>query len=100
MSERSEPGIPASSERGPSGPATQSARAESMSERSEPGIPASSERGPSDRAAIEIHIDREKCMGSGNCSYWAPGVFDLDDDGIAVVVGDPAGHEDRVELAA
>jgi ferredoxin len=51
-------------------------------------------------STIEIHIDRDKCMGSGNCSYWAPGVFDLDDDGIAVVSGDPTGHEDRVELAA
>jgi ferredoxin len=50
--------------------------------------------------SIEIEIDREKCMGSGNCSYWAPGVFDLDEDGIAVVIGDPAGHVDRVELAA
>ena len=27
-------------------------------------------------------------MGSGNCVFWAPGVFDLDDDGVAVVVGD------------
>jgi ferredoxin len=50
--------------------------------------------------SIEIRIDRETCMGSGNCSFWAPGIFDLDDDGIAVVCGDPAGHEDRVELAA
>jgi ferredoxin len=49
---------------------------------------------------IRICVDREKCMGSGNCSYWAPGVFDLDDDGIAIVVGDATGHEDRVELAA
>ncbi len=49
---------------------------------------------------LKITIDREACMGSGNCSYWAPGIFDLDDDGIAVVVGDPAGHEDRVRQAA
>jgi len=40
-------------------------------------------------------------MGSGNCQFWAPNVFDLDDDtGIAVVV-DPTGDpEDRVILAA
>jgi ferredoxin len=50
--------------------------------------------------AIEIRIDRTTCMGSGNCSFWAPGVFDLDDEGIAVVVCDPTGHEDRVDLAA
>ena len=50
--------------------------------------------------ALEIRINRETCMGSGNCSFWAPGIFDLDDEGIAVVCGDPTGHEDRVELAA
>ena len=36
--------------------------------------------------ALDIRIDRESCMGSGNCSFWAPGVFDLDDDGIAIVL--------------
>ena len=50
--------------------------------------------------SIKIEIDRTTCMGSGNCSFWAPGVFDVDDEGVAVVCGDPAGHEDRVELAA
>jgi ferredoxin len=44
-------------------------------------------------------VDRESCMGSGNCAFWAPGVFDLDDDGIAVVRGDPAGHEEEVRKA-
>lgn len=39
-------------------------------------------------------------MGSGNCLYWAPGVFDLDDDGVAVVVGDVGAHEEQVRLAA
>ena len=50
-------------------------------------------------AAIRDGVDRDACMGSGNCSYWAPAVFDLDDDGIAVVIGDPTGHEERVGLA-
>ena len=49
--------------------------------------------------ALRIEIDREACMGSGNCNFWAPGVFDLDDDGIAIVV-DPDGRaEDRIVLA-
>jgi ferredoxin len=47
-----------------------------------------------------IVIDRDACMGSGNCGFWAPGVFDLDDDGVAVVVGDAAGREDEVRKAA
>ena len=45
-------------------------------------------------------IDREACMGSGNCLYWAPEVFDLDDEGVAVVRGDLGGREDRVRSAA
>ncbi len=40
-------------------------------------------------------------MGSGNCSYWAPTVFDLDEDGFAVVVlDDLAAHVDQIRLAA
>ncbi len=39
-------------------------------------------------------------MGSGNCSFWAPGVFDLDDDGIAYVIDVGAQPEDKVILAA
>ncbi len=58
--------------------------------------PADEERG----VALEIKIDREVCMGSGNCSFWAPGVFDLDDDGIAVVLDDDATPEDKIVLAA
>jgi ferredoxin len=49
--------------------------------------------------ALSISIDREKCMGSGNCSFWAPGVFDLDDDGIAVVLDPEAATEDKIVLA-
>ncbi|HEX6311395.1 MAG TPA: ferredoxin, partial [Acidimicrobiia bacterium] len=49
--------------------------------------------------ALEIEIDRELCMGSGNCSFWAPGVFDLDDDGIAYVVDQSASPEEKIVLA-
>jgi ferredoxin len=55
-----------------------------------------SENGVSD---FEI-IDREACMGSGNCLYWAPGVFDLDDAGVAVVSGNLAVNEENVRRAA
>ena len=50
--------------------------------------------------ALDIKIDRDLCMGSGNCGFWAPGVFDLDDDGIAVVLDPAAQPEDKVLLAA
>jgi ferredoxin len=50
--------------------------------------------------AWQVQIDRQACMGSGNCSYWAPGVFDLDQDGVATVVGDVDEHIDKVRSAA
>ena len=50
-------------------------------------------------AELKIEINRELCMGSGNCSFWAPGVFDLDDDGIAIVLDPTAAPEDKVMLA-
>jgi ferredoxin len=49
---------------------------------------------------FDIRIDRDTCMGSGTCSFWAPGVFDLDDEGIAVVVDAGAQPDDKVVLAA
>ena len=49
---------------------------------------------------LEVAIDATRCMGSGNCAFWAPETFDVGDDGIAVVVGDPAADADRVRLAA
>lgn len=45
---------------------------------------------------IDIAIDRETCMGSGNCMFWAPGVFDLDGAGLAHVVDPVAAPLDRV----
>ncbi len=51
------------------------------------------------RMDTEIRIDRERCMGSGNCSFWAPGTFDLDDEGIAEVVDPDANPVDKVMLA-
>lgn len=53
-----------------------------------------------DDPVIRVAVDRERCVGSGNCLYWAPGTFDLDDDGVAVVI-DPAGEEEeRIVVAA
>ncbi len=49
---------------------------------------------------MNVTIDPARCSGSGNCCYWAPAVFDLGEDGIAVVVGDPTTDEERVREAA
>ncbi len=50
--------------------------------------------------ALSIEINRDVCMGSGNCSFWAPGVFDLDDDGVAFVTDAEGEPEDKIILAA
>ncbi len=50
--------------------------------------------------ALEIEIDRDVCMGSGNCVYAAEGVFALDDEGIATVLDPAAAPADDVESAA
>jgi ferredoxin len=48
----------------------------------------------------EIRIDRDRCMGSGNCVFWAPDSFDLSDDGHAVVLDPAATDEERLRIAA
>jgi ferredoxin len=50
--------------------------------------------------ALEVEIDRDVCMGSGNCVYVASGVFQLDEDSIAHVVDPGASTEDSVVTAA
>lgn len=49
--------------------------------------------------ALRIEIDRDACMGSGNCGFWAPGAFDLDDDGIAIVIDAEAADDEKIVLA-
>lgn len=38
-------------------------------------------------------------MGSGNCSYWAVNTFDLDDEGLAVVVNPEGDDLDKITNA-
>jgi ferredoxin len=49
---------------------------------------------------LEVEIDRDVCMGSGNCVYEAPGAFDLDDESIAFVVDAGTVAETEVVAAA
>ena len=54
----------------------------------------------SDNEPLDIEIDWDLCMGSGNCMFWAPKTFDLSEDGHAVVI-DPGGDdEERIRIAA
>lgn len=49
---------------------------------------------------VTVSIDRGRCMGSANCLYWAPAVFDLDVEGIAIVIGPVDEIDDRARQAA
>jgi ferredoxin len=49
---------------------------------------------------MDVKIDWDRCMGSGNCVFWAPGTFDLSEDGHAVVTDVGATDEDRLRIAA
>jgi ferredoxin len=46
----------------------------------------------SERGGRHIVVDRERCIGSGNCSFYAPSTFALD-DGLKSVVVDPRGDD-------
>jgi ferredoxin len=49
---------------------------------------------------LDVRVDWDRCMGSGNCVFWAPETFDLSDDGHAVVVDAAATDEERLRTAA
>jgi ferredoxin len=54
-------------------------------------------------ARIRIVIDRGRCIGSGQCLYAEPAVFDQDeDDGIVILLDEQPGPEfyDNVRHAA
>ena len=48
---------------------------------------------------LSIKVDRERCMGSGNCAFHAPNTFDLDDEMKAIVLDAGADPDDRIRLA-
>ncbi len=49
---------------------------------------------------IRIEVDRDLCIGSGDCVATAPAVFELDDEGKAVVLDPDAAPGDEVLEAA
>ncbi|MGH9275890.1 MAG: ferredoxin [Acidimicrobiales bacterium] len=49
---------------------------------------------------LQITIDRARCIGSGNCGFWAPNTFDLDDEGTAFVVDSSGDDEELIRKAA
>jgi ferredoxin len=45
---------------------------------------------------VKIEVDREICVGAGNCVLAAPDLFDQDDDGIVVLlVADASADQEK-----
>jgi ferredoxin len=52
---------------------------------------------------LKITINRDTCIGSGNCVHWLPTVFDQDDEGYAIVLDGSAAADapdDKIREAA
>jgi ferredoxin len=48
---------------------------------------------------VKVRIDPEMCQGQGRCFSIAPGIFDFDDLGSGVVIGDGTLTDETMELA-
>lgn len=46
-----------------------------------------------------LTVDRDRCMGSGQCTFYAPATFDLDDLSIAYVVDGQGDAEADIKMA-
>jgi ferredoxin len=49
--------------------------------------------------AGELTVNRDRCMGSGQCTFYAPNTFDLDEDSIAVVIDRRGDSDEKVQTA-
>jgi ferredoxin len=54
--------------------------------------------GKEKKRQMEIHIDESRCIGSGQCAYTAPGVFEVNDDGLSEVIDLELAKRRRAEL--
>jgi ferredoxin len=56
-----------------------------------------SDQGPRTIGDLTVRIDREMCIGSGNCVKVAPDLFDLDDESVCIFVS-PLGNIPRAKV--
>ncbi|GAA2592468.1 hypothetical protein GCM10010435_84090 [Winogradskya consettensis] len=52
-----------------------------------------------DPAAGDLTVDRDRCMGSGQCTFYAPNTFDLDDISVAIVINSHGDSDDKIDMA-
>jgi ferredoxin len=48
---------------------------------------------------VRVVVDRFRCIGSGNCVFWAPATFDLDDEGLSVPADPAADTREALQVA-
>jgi ferredoxin len=47
---------------------------------------------------MRIAVDRDRCVGSGTCEALAPEVFEVDDDGVLVVLRDEPDEDEQSDV--
>jgi ferredoxin len=50
--------------------------------------------------SLKVEVDRDLCIGSGDCERRAPTVFTVDDEGLAVVLDPSSVDEETLRSAA
>ena len=47
---------------------------------------------------MRVLVDRDRCVGSGTCEALAPDVFEVDDDGVLVVLRETPGEDELSDV--
>jgi ferredoxin len=50
--------------------------------------------------SLHVEVDRDRCLGAGQCSFLAPETFDIDDDMKVVVLEGGGDTADAIRAAA
>ena len=47
---------------------------------------------------MQAKVIRERCIGCGTCAGVCPKVFDMDDEGLAIVIATPVPEEEEISV--
>jgi ferredoxin len=50
-------------------------------------------------STLRVRVHRDRCLATAACVYTAPGVFEVGDDAVVAVVGDPEANPQAVRDA-
>jgi ferredoxin len=53
-----------------------------------------------DSLDLEVVIDRERCIGSQNCVHHLPAMFQIDDEGLAIIIAHSEASAVELDLVA